>query len=273
MEREEQIRAEAVLVTGGSRGLGRGICIELARRGYSVGINYVRNSDAAEETASLCAEAALNGPGSDSGGEQEFVPLQGDVSRRDAREALLEAAFGRFGDLLGLINNAGIAPRERNDIIEATEESFEELMRTNLQGPYFLTQAVARRWLERPREERGPKRIIFVSSISADTVSLNRGEYCVSKAGLAMASQLWATRLADEGILCLEIRPGIMKTDMTAGVREKYDALLAEGLVPQRRWGTPEDLGRAAGAIMDGDFDFSPGSVIYSDGGFHISRL
>lgn len=240
-----------------------------------MGINYVRNSGAAEETASLCAEAALEGAPGEGNREQqqEFVPLQGDISNRSDREGLVEAAFSRFGDLTGLINNAGVAPRERKDIIEATEESFEELLRTNLQGPYFLTQSVARRWLGNPGEKRGSKRIIFVSSISAETVSLNRGEYCVSKAGLAMASRLWAARLAEEGILCLEIRPGIMKTDMTAGVREKYDALLAEGLVPQRRWGTPEDLGRAAGAVMDGDFDFSPGSVIYSDGGFHISRL
>ncbi len=272
MDGEELKSPEAVLVTGGSRGLGRGIAVELARRGYSVGINYVRNSDAAEETAELCAEAAAENEAATEG-EQEFVPLQGDVSKREERNALVEAAFDRFGDLRGLINNAGIAPRERKDIVEATEESFEELMATNLQGPYFLTQAVARRWLEIPRERRGPKQIVFVTSISADTVSLNRGEYCVSKAGLAMASELWAARLADQGILCLEIRPGIMKTDMTAGVREKYDALLAEGLVPQRRWGTPEDLGRAAGAVVDGDFAFSPGSVIYSDGGFHISRL
>ena len=278
MDGEELNNPGAVLVAGGRRGLGRGIAVELARRGYSVGINYVRNSDAAEKTAELCAEAAAESGSateSESGAEgvQEFVPLQGDVSKREERNALVEAAFDRFGDLRGLINNAGIAPKERNDILEATEESFEELMATNLQGPYFLTQAVARRWLETPREKRTPKQIIFVTSISADTVSLNRGEYCVSKAGLAMASELWAARLADEGILCLEIRPGIMKTDMTAGVREKYDTLLAEGLVPQRRWGTPEDLGRAAGAVIDGDFAFSPGSVIYSDGGFHISRL
>lgn len=276
MNGQESNRPEAVLVTGGSRGLGRGIAVELARRGYSVGINYVRNSDAAEETAELCADAAAESSAADGPapeGEQEFVPLKGDISKREERETLVEAAFERFGELRGLINNAGIAPRERNDILEATEESFEELMATNLQGPYFLTQSVARRWLQTPAGRRGPKQIIFVTSISADTVSLNRGEYCVSKAGLAMASELWAARLADEGILCLEIRPGIMKTDMTAGVREKYDTLLAEGLVPQRRWGTPEDLGRAAGAVIDGEFAFSPGSVIYSDGGFHISRL
>ena len=257
--------AEAVLVTGASRGLGRGIAVELARRGYSVGINYVRNAEAAEETAARCTEAAR--------GEQEFVPLKGDLANRTERAALAAAAFERFGDPPAHGNNAGTAPKDRSDNLQGREHSFRDAAARNLNGPYFLTQAVARRWLERPAAERGPKQVVFVSSISADTVSLNRGEYCVSKAGVAMASQLWAARLSSEGIISLEIRPGIMKTDMTEGVRGKYDALIAEGLVPQKRWGTPEDIGRAVAAVVDGDFAFSPGSVIYSDGGFHISRL
>lgn len=268
---------ESVLVTGGSRGLGRGVCLELARRGYSVGINYVSNREAAEETAELCAEAATESEaprgGADIGEAAQFVPLQANVRLREDRERLVEAAFGRFGSLRALVNNAGIAPRERNDIVEATEDSFSEVLETNLQGPHFLTQAVVRRWLDEDASKRGQKQILFVSSISADTVSINRGEYCISKAGLAMSSLLWATRLAGEGILSLEIRPGIMKTDMTAGVRDKYDTLIGEGLVPQRRWGTPEDIGRAVAAVVGGDFAFSPGSVIYADGGFHISRL
>lgn len=273
--------APSALVTGGSRGLGRGICLELARSGFSVAVNYRGNRVAADETVELCRAAA-------EAAEQQFFTVQADVSSADDRTRMVDTVFDRFGTLSSLINNAGIAPPERKDILEAGEESFEAVMRTNLQGPYFLTQLVAQRWLGEGKAGatgraaggrgaaggRPPARsIIFVSSISATTVSLNRGEYCLSKAGLAMAAQLWAARLAPEGIPVVEIRPGIMETDMTSGVKEKYDSLIAEGLVPQRRWGTPEDIGRAARAVAAGDLGFSPGAVLYSDGGFHISRL
>ena len=168
-----------------------------------------------------------------------------------------------------------MAPRERADITEAGEESFDELISVNLKGPYFLSQLAARYWLEHPGASRlaGGYKLIFVTSISAATASVNRGDYCISKAGLAMASQLWATRLAFEGVQVLELRPGIMATDMTSGVKGKYDALIAEGLVPQRRWGNPEDVGLAVKAICRGDFPFSTGDVLYIDGGFHLSRL
>jgi len=174
-----------------------------------------------------------------------------------------------------LVNNAGIAPKVRADITEASEASFEELIRTNLQGPYFLTQIVSRHWLSKKHEAALPHgfKIVFVTSISADTASTGRGEYCISKAGLAMAAQLWATRLAAENIQVVELRPGIMATDMTSGVKDKYDKLLADGLVPQKRWGTGEDVGLAVRSVLAGHFPFSTGAVIPIDGGFHLRRL
>jgi NAD(P)-dependent dehydrogenase (short-subunit alcohol dehydrogenase family) len=254
-------------VTGASRGLGRGIGLQLAKQGCSVAINYAGNRSAAEETAALCRQAA--GPG------QKFVPLQADISSKADRERLLHETLAHFGRLDALVNNAGIGPKVRADITEATEESFETLIRTNLQGPYFLTQLVARYWLTAKPASALPSgfKIVFVTSISADTASVSRGDYCIAKAGLSMAAQLWATRLAAEGIQVIELRPGIMATDMTAGVKGKYDALLAQGLVPQMRWGTPEDVGLAVGAIISGHFPFSTGSVIPIDGGFNLRRL
>ncbi len=257
-----------VLVTGASRGLGRGIAVEAAAEGLSVAINYASNAAAAEETVALCRHAA---PSED----QHFVAVQGDIGLRADREAMLAHTLDAFGRIDALVNNAGIAPQVRADLTDTSEASFEHLLRVNLQGPFFLTQAVARHWLARTQACALPTgfKIIFVTSISADTASVNRGEYCVSKAGLAMTSQLWALRLAAENVQVLELRPGIMATDMTAGVKGKYDDLIAEGLVPQRRWGTPEDVGRAVRAILAGAFPFTTGDVIHLDGGFHIRRL
>ena len=258
----------SVLVTGASRGLGRGIAVAAAAQGLSVAVNYASNRAAAEETVALCHRVAT-------APAQQFVPVAGDIGRRADRAALLDATLMAFGRIDALVNNAGIAPRVRADITDATEESFEDLMRTNLQGPYFLTQAVANHWLRKayPPLLSGGFKIVFVTSISADTASINRGDYCISKAGLAMASQLWATRLAADDVQVLELRPGVMATDMTAGVKEKYDRLIAEGLVPQRRWGTPDDVGRAVRAILAGSFPFTTGDVIHLDGGFHLRRL
>ncbi len=268
----------AIIVTGGSRGLGRGIALELAGAGHSVAINYRGNVEAARQTLQDCQDAAAQA-GHD---QAQFATIQGDISVAADRQALVDETVRQFGGIFALVNNAGIAPSVRADITEATEESFQELMTTNLQGPYFLTQAVARHWLSgapRPNEanatntEAPRHHIVFVTSISATSASITRGEYCVSKAGLAMAAQLWATRLAAEGINVYEVRPGIMETDMTSGVKEKYDALIAEGLVPQRRWGKPQDIGRIVRAIVAGDLGFSTGAVIYSDGGIHLERL
>jgi NAD(P)-dependent dehydrogenase (short-subunit alcohol dehydrogenase family) len=199
----------------------------------------------------------------------------GNIGLAADREQVFNRTIEQLGHLDALVNNAGIAPRVRADITEATEGIFDEVIGVNLKGPYFLSQLAARYWLANPGKCRleGGYKLLFVSSLSANTASINRGEYCISKAGLAMATQLWAVRLADEGVQVLELRPGIMATDMTAGVKDKYDALLASGLVPQMRWGKPEDLGLAVKAILAGHFPFSTGDVINIDGGFHLRRL
>jgi NAD(P)-dependent dehydrogenase (short-subunit alcohol dehydrogenase family) len=261
-------RIPSALVTGASRGLGRGIAERLAAQGLSVVINYARNEAAAQETAAACRAAARDPA-------QRFVSIQGDIGLTADRKRLVERAFDELGAIDALVNNAGMAPRVRADILDAGEESFEELIRTNLQGPYFLTQAVARRWLAPgvPSALPGGRKVVFVTSMSVYTASVNRGDYCVSKAGLSMARQLWASRLAAEGIGVYEVRPGIMATDMTAGVRGKYDALIADGLLPQGRWGTADDVGRAVAALLRGDFPYSTGAVIDVDGGFHLRRL
>ncbi|HEY8901096.1 MAG TPA: 3-ketoacyl-ACP reductase [Chthoniobacterales bacterium] len=257
-----------VLVTGSSRGLGRGVAERLAATGYSVAIHYASNSAAAEETAEACRRLAPN-PG------QTFATVGGNIGTAEGRQALFDGTLAAFGHLDALVNNAGIAPRVRADITEATEDIFDEVIAVNLKGPYFLSQLAVKSWLANPGKSRlstGYK-LVFVSSLSANTASINRGEYCISKAGLAMASQLWAVRLAADGIQVMELRPGIMATDMTAGVKDKYDALLASGLVPQMRWGRPEDVGTAVESILAGQFPFSTGDVINLDGGFHLRRL
>lgn len=257
-----------VLVTGSSRGLGRGVAEKLAASGYSVAIHYANNKQAAEETAEACRKLAPNP-------DQQFAIVGGNVGVAADRQRILDETLAAFGHLDALINNAGIAPRIRADIVEATEEIFDEVIAVNLKGPYFLSQLAVQYWLKNPGKSRlstGYK-LVFVSSLSANTASVNRGEYCISKAGLSMASQLWAVRLAAEGIQVLELRPGIMATDMTSGVKEKYDKLLADGIVPQKRWGNPDDVGRAVESILGGHFPFSCGDVINIDGGFHLRRL
>ena len=257
-----------VLVTGSSRGLGRGVAETLAKAGYSVAIHYGFNKASAEAAADACRALAVNDG-------QKFALVGGDISKTADREAIVQQTLDAFGRLDALVNNAGIAPKVRADITEATEESFDDLINTNLKGPYFLSQRVVNYWLKNPSSSalRGGYKLVFVTSISADTASVSRGDYCISKAGLAMASQLWATRLAAEGIQVMELRPGIMATDMTSGVKGKYDELIENGLVPQKRWGTPEDVGLAVKSILDGGFAFSTGSVVYVDGGFHLRRL
>ncbi len=268
-----------IVVTGGSRGLGRGIAVELASSGFSVAAVFGKNRDEAEHTLKLCESKRVSE-------RQRFKAFQIDISCAESRARGVAEIFKECSSVEGLVNNAGIAPRTRADILDTTIESYEEVMRTNAEGPYFLTQLVVRRWIEESqtfsskssiaREPSLPlsgRRIVFITSISSETVSLNRGEYCMSKSALSMATSLWAARLAPEGGVVVEIRPGIMKTDMTKGVEEKYQMLIAQGLVPARRWGTPEDVGRSVRAIMAGDYDFASGSVIHLDGGFHISRL
>lgn len=251
------------LVTGSSRGIGRAIAIELARAGYDLTINYVRNAEAARSAVEEVVRAGA-----------KAIACRADVGIREERRALLEAVRSTFGRLDVLVNNAGMAPRVRQDILEATEESFDEVLAANLKGPYFLTQAVARWFLEirAVRPER-PLAIVNVSSISEYTASVQRGEYCIAKAGIGMMTKLFAVRLADYGIRVNEVRPGIIATDMTAGVREKYDRLIQEGLTPIRRWGSPEDVARAVRILVGGDLAFSTGMAIEVDGGFHLRRL
>ena len=256
------------LVTGASRGIGRGIALELARAGFSVAINYASNQPAAEECQRLCEEAKT--------GAATFEIFRADIARSEDRERLLDEVRARFGWIDLLVNNAGVAPRVRRDVLEADEQSFDRLIAINVKGPYFLTQAVANYWLSDPERllslARKPK-IVTVSSVSAYAVSTNRGDYCISKAGLSMLTPLFAVRLAEHGINVYEIRPGVVSTDMTAVVKEKYDRMIQEGAWPLRRWGTPEDVGRAVAAIAEERFPFSTGEVINVDGGFHLHRL
>jgi NAD(P)-dependent dehydrogenase (short-subunit alcohol dehydrogenase family) len=256
------------IVTGASRGLGRGIAVRLAERGFSIVVNFSGNTAAAGETVELCRSRQ-------SQLDQRFIPFQADMAVHEQRVRLVEQTLSALGRIDVLVNNAGIGPLARADITETTLESFEHVLRVNLEGPYFLTQAVANYWLSQRPDPVLPHgfSIVNISSISANTVSLNRGEYCVSKSGLSMVTQLWAARLASSRIQVFELRPGIMATDMTAGVKEKYDRLLGDGLVPQNRWGSPDDVGKAVSAIVTGSFPYSTGSVIYLDGGMHIRRF
>ncbi len=258
------------LITGASRGIGRGIALALAKVGFDLVINYVSNVDAARETAQDCVSLAKR--------EGRIVRAElcsADIGNGNDRCALLECAGTRFGRLDLLVNNAGVAPQVRADILDANEESFDRLIRTNVKGPYFLTQSVARWMIEQCQAgsaDYAPK-IITISSISAYTASTNRGDYCMAKAALSMLTPLFASRLAEHGINVYEIRPGIIATDMTGPVKEKYDALIANGITPIKRWGTPEDVGKAVAAIALGLLPFSTGEVINVDGGFHVRRL
>lgn len=262
------------LITGASRGIGRGIALELARLGHDLLLNYARNETAAAEAAAACTAAGLA-----AGREIRVVTRRADIAQAADREDLLGFAQAAFGHVDLLVNNAGIAPEVRADLLEAGEASFDRLIATNLKGPFFLTQQVAqwmiedRAWLEGERLDHPRGKIVFISSISAYTASVNRGDYCVSKAGVSMLVKLFAARLAGHGIGVFEVRPGIIATDMTGPVKEKYDALIAGGLTPVRRWGTPEDVGRAVAAIAQDLLPFSTGEVLNVDGGFHLRIL
>lgn len=254
---------KVALVTGGSRGIGLGIARALARAGFDLAINGVREESAVEEALS-----ELRGMGAD------VIYCRGDVSLSESRQQIIDQIRSHFGRLNVLVNNAGVAPKERKDILEATEESFDYVLNTNLKSSYFLSQAAANWMIE--QKNNNPEfegAIINVSSISATAVSVNRGEYCIAKAGMSMATQLFAARLGDYDIPVYEVRPGIIATDMTAKVTEKYDKLIAEGLTVQRRWGLPEDVGKAVAALSVGSFPYSTGQVIMVDGGMNIPRL
>jgi len=254
------------LITGASRGIGRGIALELARVGqHDLVINYAGNVAAAGECRALCEDAC--------GGKRRIETIQADISLPADRERMLDFVSREFGRLDLLVNNAGVAPNLRADLLEAGEESFDRLMSINLKGPYFLTQKAAKLIAASAPLEGTARAVVNVTSISAYTVSTNRGDYCVAKAGLAMMTKLYAVRLAEYGIGVFEIQPGVISTDMTQGVKEKYDRLFAEGLAPMSRWGEPSDIGKAVVAVATGLFPYSTGQVFNVDGGFHIHRI
>ena len=255
-----QQQARVALITGGTRGIGLGIALKLAEAGFALAISGRRS--AAE------VQPALN----QLGGQTLYVAA--DVASAADRQQLLQAVEERFGRLDILVNNAGIAPRLRADVLEATEESFDELIATNLRGPYFLTQSAAT-WMIRQRisDPEAKRSIINISSISATIASVNRGDYCISKAGIAMATKLWAVRLAEYGIGVYEVRPGIIQTDMTGGVKAKYDTLIEGGILLEKRWGTPQDVGTAVSMLARGELPYATGAVLVLDGGLTVGRL
>jgi len=254
---------KVALVTGGSRGIGLGIAEALAKQGCNIvitGRRPVRDCVSIVDRLRQCGTLV------------EYV--QSNVSSAIARQALIEHIKGTLRHLDVLINNAGIAPAVRADILEASEENFDEVMAANLKGPYFLTQAVAQ-WMVHQKQADSSYRgcIVFIGSISATVASINRGEYCISKAGIGMATKLWAVRLAEFGIHVYEVRPGIVATDMTAPVRKNYDSMIDAGLLLEKRWGKPEDIGKAVAMLVRGDLPYASGSVLVLDGGFTMQRL
>jgi NAD(P)-dependent dehydrogenase (short-subunit alcohol dehydrogenase family) len=251
------------LVTGGTRGIGLAIAHALAREQWDLMLGGVRPEREVIGVVDRLREH---------GGTVHYVAA--DLGNPDDRARLVGGVRARFGAVNALVNNAGRAPDVRADLLEASEASFETLIRTNLQGPYFLTQAIARDQVDRRRADPSfPASLVFITSVSAELASPNRGEYCVSKAGLSMAVRLFAARLADHGVPVYEVRPGIIATDMTAAVHDAYDRRIADGLVPERRWGQPDDVGRAVAALVRGDLPYATGTVIHVDGGLSIPRL
>ncbi len=262
------VKKPVALITGSGRGIGRGIALELASSGFDIaGVDVVFEPEN-KKTGLFEVKEQAGKLGAD------FLPLRGDIAALSDHERILGEALNHFGRIDLLVNNAGVAPLVRQDLLETTAESFDRVFGVNARGAFFFTQRVARQMIRQVGESPGPKpAIVFISSISAVVSSPARAEYCISKAALSMTATLFADRLAEHGINVFEIRPGIIETDMTAPVRKKYDQLIAEGLVPQKRWGYPEDVGKAVAALARGFFPFSTGLVIEVSGGMNIRRL
>jgi len=255
--------SKTALITGGTRGIGLGIAVELAKAGFDLAINGIRPETSVRNILDELSNYGI-----------KAAYFCGDVSKKEDRRRMVEDVMAMFGKINILVNNAGIAPPDRTDILEATEESFEYVLNVNLKGPYFLTQMVAGRMIESKKEKPGEFYcIINVSSVSATVASVDRGEYCISKAGVAMATKLWASRLGEFDIPVYEIQPGVIKTDMTARVQEKYDKLFKNGLAIQQRWGIPSDIGKVAAAMANGSMPYSTGQVVVVDGGMTVRRL
>jgi NAD(P)-dependent dehydrogenase (short-subunit alcohol dehydrogenase family) len=261
--------ARVALVTGASRGIGRGITLALAEDGFDIAGAATKADPTNKETGLYEVKARVEEKG------REFLPVTGNIADEDAHISMLHAVLDRFGRIDVLVNNAGVAPIERNDVLDMSAESYDRVMAINLRGPLFFSQRVARQMVRQWQDDpQGPAPVmVFVTSISADTASPNRAEYCISKAGLSMAAANFAVRLADDGVLVYEVRPGIIATEMTAGVTDKYDALIEQGLLLQKRWGRPEDVGRAVAALARGDFAYATGSVFEVGGGFSVKKL
>jgi NAD(P)-dependent dehydrogenase (short-subunit alcohol dehydrogenase family) len=250
-------------ITGGTRGIGFGIAVALGKAGFDLALNGMRKEDEVVDALEEVRKLGVN-----------VAYFQGNIAVREDRQAMFDKILSHFGAVNVLVNNAGIAPRERADILHAKEEIWDEVMEINLKGPYFLTQLFASIFVEmKLKNPLFDATIINVSSISAFVASVNRGEYCISKAGIAMATKLWATRLGEYDIPVYEIQPGIIKTDMTSGVVEKYDKLFQEGISLQRRWGLPDDVGKVAAMLAQGHLPYATGQVIKVDGGLNIQRL
>jgi 3-oxoacyl-[acyl-carrier protein] reductase len=251
------------LITGGTRGIGYGIAKQLADNGFDIAVNGTREPGLVEDAVKQLRATGVH-----------VLYCKGNIASDEDRKEIIQNVKEHFGKLHVLVNNAGIAPRERNDILHASEESFDEVLSINLKGPYFLSQQVANWMIEQKKKDSAfAGCIVNISSMSATVASVNRGEYCVSKAGLAMATQLFAVRLGEFDIPVYEVRPGIINTDMTAGVKEKYDKLIEEGLCIQKRWGTSDDVGKAVCSLALGNFPYSTGQVIMVEGGLTLLRL
>jgi 3-oxoacyl-[acyl-carrier protein] reductase len=259
---------QIAFVTGASRGIGRGIVLELASRGYDV-VGAATQADPLNTTKGLYeVKARVEELG------QRFLPVCGDITCRDDHARMLEEALVEFGQIDLLVNNAGVSLLERFDVLDTTSKSYQRVMGINLEGPFFLTQLIANQMVKQVGDNPASKpSIIFITSISATTTSPNRAEYCISKAGLSMAAQTFSVRLAEEGINVYEIQPGVIQSDMTVGVSDKYDALIEGDLLLQKRWGTPQDVGKAVCALVGGDFDYATGAIVEVGGGFGIRRL
>ncbi len=261
---------KTALITGAARGIGFGIARQLAEDGYDLAVMDIMDKKEVQDKIQKLQEQSI-----------QVLYFQGDLSKPEDRKKFCQKVVQNYKRIDVLVNNAGVAPRERNDVLEMTEESFDFVMDINLKGTFFLTQRVANLMLKQVKQDGETAgddnsfkpRIINIASISSYTSSPSRGEYCISKAGVSMITKLFADRLAEEGINVYEIRPGIIYTDMTSGVKDKYDKLIAEGITPIQRWGQPEDIAKAVSAFCSGKFDFSTGEVINVDGGFHLRRL
>jgi 3-oxoacyl-[acyl-carrier protein] reductase len=254
---------KVALITGGSRGIGFGIAAALANEGWSLAINGMRpEADVSTTLDKLKREV------------NDVIYCQGNIGEHLDRKKIVDKVINHFGHLNALVNNAGVAPKERNDLLEMSETSYDRVLNINLKGTFFLSQLAAKAMIKGKESNKDFKgTIINISSISATVISINRGQYCISKAGMSMVTQLFASRLGQEGIPVYEMRPGIIKTDMTAAVEEKYDKLFAEGLGIQPGWGYPEDVGKGVASLLRGDFPYSTGQVIMIDGGMTLMRL